>query len=36
MFEKQDLNINKCFDVIAKNIIKVVTIESNRGIKVLY
>lgn len=34
--DEQDLNLNKCFDVIAKNIIKVVTIESNRGIKVLY
>ena len=34
--DEQDLNFNKCFDVIAKNIIKVVTIESNRGIKVLY
>lgn len=34
--EKQDLNINEYFDVIVKNIIKLITIEVGQDIKVSY
>ena len=35
-FEKQDLNINEYFDVIVKNIIKLITIEVGQDIKISY
>ena len=34
--EKQDLNINEYFDVIVKNIIKLITIEVGQDIKISY
>lgn len=36
IFEKQDLNISQSFDVIAKNIIKYITIEPGQEIRISY
>ena len=35
-FDEQDLNVYKYFDVIAKNIIKLITIKSVQEIKIIY